>query len=594
MNQNSKNTPSSEKDGEKKCEKKASSKSRANFRRSGSKSRTPNSKNKAFKSIAWTANTKFNSSSIANDDFLENSLSSSNFVVFDIETTGGNPEKNGITEIFCVKYRNGQQLGTFYSLVNPLIPIPHIVRKMTGITNHMVKDAPKIEEIINDLIAFIGDDILVSHNTIGDLKFLKYFSYSGAGHNLDNYFLCTHLLSEKLISDAPDKSLKGLCDYLGFSRDASHRAEADTYMTLDLFREILNRLDQKGIFKVKQAVRFQGDLESSLRLGWGVKDVSYNSYPQAPGLFFLYDRDDSLLFFSSSTNLRKDVRGLTNYNQLPRQLLRKVLSTYRIETKQSSHFLEAFIEEASDKRRQKLSYRPSQWHLKMIYAVQGVKDGNHYLVSVGRPSSEADFIYGKIFDRKEAFLLLKNIADAIGADFNRKGLIADLQQYQLVKNYFQGTLPDLSEELTRSRWNPFNFFNAKKSSDIKQKRGLLGKLGSLPRFGFGSLDNVHGFATVRTKSTNRQGVEIFPVFKGIIQDARFFEGNFEDWKSTDEAAGLILAMEKSSTDGEKPEKDEGRLNVGLWVATLKYKKNEHDIQFEAFPFDRGDESEIDS
>ncbi|MFN9971741.1 MAG: PolC-type DNA polymerase III, partial [Phycisphaerae bacterium] len=60
------------------------------------------------------------------------------YIAFDIETTGGNPEKNGITEIFALRYREGVIVDTFYSMVNPGVAIPPIVRRMTGITNKMV------------------------------------------------------------------------------------------------------------------------------------------------------------------------------------------------------------------------------------------------------------------------------------------------------------------------------------------------------------------------------------------------------------------------------------------------------------------------
>ena len=61
-------------------------------------------------------------------------------------------------------------------MVNPKIPIPPIVRRMTGITNRMVKKEPVIEEVMPKFLEFLEDDILVSHNTIGDMKFLRYFA----------------------------------------------------------------------------------------------------------------------------------------------------------------------------------------------------------------------------------------------------------------------------------------------------------------------------------------------------------------------------------------------------------------------------------
>ena len=108
----------------------------------------------------------FKSSATFDSNFLKSLLTDIPVIVFDIETTGGNPERNGITEISALKIRNGQVLDKYYSLVNPLIPVPGIVRRMTGITNKMLKDQPLIEEVMPSFIEFIGSDVLVSHNTI--------------------------------------------------------------------------------------------------------------------------------------------------------------------------------------------------------------------------------------------------------------------------------------------------------------------------------------------------------------------------------------------------------------------------------------------
>ena len=122
------------------------------------------------------------------------SLSEASFIVFDIETTGGNPSANGITEICALRFHKGAVQDTFYTLVNPETPIPGLIRKMTGITPDMVKDAPVIASILPELLAFVGNSILVSHNTQGDLTFLRYFALKHQKVTLENFYLCTHLL----------------------------------------------------------------------------------------------------------------------------------------------------------------------------------------------------------------------------------------------------------------------------------------------------------------------------------------------------------------------------------------------------------------
>src|SRR5262245_32252338 len=97
----------------------------------------------------------------ASRERLQLALESGQFIVFVIRTTGSNPEKNGITEIFAIRWKDGEVKDTFYSMVNPGIPIPPIVRRMTGIDNKMVRNAPRIDEVMPDIVKFIGDDVLV-------------------------------------------------------------------------------------------------------------------------------------------------------------------------------------------------------------------------------------------------------------------------------------------------------------------------------------------------------------------------------------------------------------------------------------------------
>src|SRR5690606_15907034 len=114
------------------------------------------------------------------------------------------------------------------------------------------------EDVMPQFVEFIGNDVLVSHNTIGDMKFLRHFSELTVGHMIGNYYLCTHLLTEKLFPKAPDKSLKGLAEHFNLSyKGKLHRAEADAYLTLELFRCLKQQFlrEQHGL-RVIDAIRF--------------------------------------------------------------------------------------------------------------------------------------------------------------------------------------------------------------------------------------------------------------------------------------------------------------------------------------------------
>lgn len=94
------------------------------------------------------------------------------FCVLDLETTGGSANTCEITEIGAVKYRGGEVMGTFQTLVNPGTGIPPFITILTGITQAMVCEAPRIEAVLPSFLEFCHDAVLVGHNIRFDLSFL--------------------------------------------------------------------------------------------------------------------------------------------------------------------------------------------------------------------------------------------------------------------------------------------------------------------------------------------------------------------------------------------------------------------------------------
>ncbi|MGH8978637.1 MAG: exonuclease domain-containing protein, partial [Acidimicrobiia bacterium] len=95
------------------------------------------------------------------------------FVVLDLETTGGSPASDRITEIGALKFRGGELLGRFETLVNPGMPIPPTITLLTGISEAMVLPAPTIGELLPTILEFVGDAVIVGHNVRFDCGFLN-------------------------------------------------------------------------------------------------------------------------------------------------------------------------------------------------------------------------------------------------------------------------------------------------------------------------------------------------------------------------------------------------------------------------------------
>lgn len=168
------------------------------------------------------------------------------FVVFDIETTGLSSEKDRITEIGAVKVSGGEVVDTFSTFVNPGIPIPELITKLTGITDEMVKDAPGIDIALNDFMEFSKGTVLVAHNASFDVGFMRH-SARLFGKTLNNPVLDTLQLSRKMFPHLKKHKLNVIAEYLGVKLQNHHRAVDDSMATAEIFLKCIDMLKEKGV-----------------------------------------------------------------------------------------------------------------------------------------------------------------------------------------------------------------------------------------------------------------------------------------------------------------------------------------------------------
>ena len=404
-------------------------------------------------------------------------LDDATYIVFDIETTGGNPEKNGITEICAVKWKQGKTIDKFYSLVNPEVPIPPIVRRMTGIDNKMVRNAPKISKVMPTFIEFIENDILVSHNTIGDLKFLRYFAAKTSKHDLRNFFLCTHLLTEKLIPESKDKSLQGLTKFLGLEVTEIHRAEADAFLTKDLFATLLVKMVEKDIHLVVDAIRFQGDLDSGVRVGWAIKPNGNKVLSSSPGVISFKNREKETLFITSAIDCSKEFKVLNDFQQLPKPLLRTLLKSCEFKVQTFSHIFLAMLEEAREVSKHNLRVEPSNWHLRTVFAICIIQqEDGKLLVKMGNVFENTIYAYGPIYDKKSANKMLHKIAEIFSVKVTRNGFILDQGYLKLLKGVFEKNIQKIGHEILKSLFSWKTIINCSWRKDCLESFGFARKL----------------------------------------------------------------------------------------------------------------------
>jgi DNA polymerase-3 subunit epsilon len=240
-------------------------------------------------------------------DDLGTPLLNVEFVVLDLETTGGSPANDRITEVGAVKIRGGEVLGTFHTLVNPEVSIPPLISALTGITDGMVAEAEPIEVVLPCLLEFIGRAVLVAHNASFDRRFVQANLERHGYQRLANRVVCTARLARKLLprDEVPNVRLATLAAYLGATVAPCHRALTDARATVDVFHSLLEQAGSYGVLALEDLIEFP-----SARAGASFKKVHLaDRLPRCPGVYLFRDAAGRVLYVGKAKDLRTRVRS---------------------------------------------------------------------------------------------------------------------------------------------------------------------------------------------------------------------------------------------------------------------------------------------
>jgi DNA polymerase III subunit epsilon len=192
---------------------------------------------------------------------LATPLSEVTFVVIDLETTGTTPGQSRVIEVGAAKYRGGECLGTFQTLVNPGCAVPPFVVVLTGITDGLVLPAPAIEEVLPSLLEFVGDSVLVGHHLRFDTSFLDIALATAGRPQLGQARVDTLALARLLLAgEVPDRRLSTLARFFGTAAQPTHRALDDALATAEVFHGLLERAAGFGVLALEDLVAFQARL----------------------------------------------------------------------------------------------------------------------------------------------------------------------------------------------------------------------------------------------------------------------------------------------------------------------------------------------
>ena len=291
------------------------------------------------------------------------------YAILDIETTGGQFNEEGITEIAIYRFDGHEITDQFISLVNPEIPIQPFVVKLTGINNAMLKSAPKFFEVAKRIIEITKDCVIVAHNASFDYRILR-TEFKRLGYPFECQSLCTVELAKVLIPEQPSYSLGKLVRALGIPMADRHRASGDAMATVKLFKMLLDKDLEKTIVK--------GLIQTEVVKGIAPKlyDI-VESLPSKTGIYYMHREDGSIVYIGKSKNIKKRVNqhftGTTN------KCKKIQLDVFTVTYEETGSELIALLKESEEIKVNQPIYNRSQRKSLFQWALYDEKDANGYI-----------------------------------------------------------------------------------------------------------------------------------------------------------------------------------------------------------------------
>src|SRR6476659_2576091 len=174
-------------------------------------------------------------------------LEEAEFVVFDLETTGLSAARNQICEVGAVRVSALELVDSFQSLVNPRVPLPEPVARLTGLHDHELRRAAPVSSVLNRFLSFTGDALLVAHNARVDQRFLEQQLLLLHGRRLSEPPLCTAALARRLLEGRLRRvSLASLAYFFGVPTTPCHRAHPDAEATAQILVQLIGLAQERG------------------------------------------------------------------------------------------------------------------------------------------------------------------------------------------------------------------------------------------------------------------------------------------------------------------------------------------------------------
>ncbi|MDT8401011.1 MAG: exonuclease domain-containing protein [Bacteroidales bacterium] len=292
------------------------------------------------------------------------------YAIVDIETTGGSPRNERITEIAIFIYDGEKITDKFCSLVNPERNIPYYITNLTGISNEMVEDAPRFYEIAKDIVEITEGKTLVAHNAKFDYSFIRQ-EFKNLGYSYSRNLLDTISLSRRLFPGYGSYSLGNICRELGIEINNRHRASGDALATVKLF-ELLLRADEDsynpGIILNSKTAKLHPSLNNE----------KLDRLPGEAGVYYFYNSNKDLIYIGKSKNIRQRVMSHLSNNSSKRAMqMRDEIAD--IDYELTGNELIALLKESEEIKRNKPLYNRAQRRTSYTWGIVSKRDKKAYI-----------------------------------------------------------------------------------------------------------------------------------------------------------------------------------------------------------------------
>lgn len=276
------------------------------------------------------------------------------YAILDIEATGGQVGTEKIIDIYIYRFNGVEVEDQFGSMVNPQRSIDFYVQKLTGITEKMVRSAPKFHELAKRIIEITEDCVLVGHGVDFDYRMLRQ-EFKELGYDYQRKTLDSLDLSQKLLPEMESHSLGKLCKALGIPMLSRHTAEGDTRATLDLFKLLLEKDKDKNIINsfsihnthTRQQISKLIKLEEQL--------------PAKTGVYYCLDENKEIIHLAASKNIKQDVNEVFTSTKKTEKRIQTMVEHVNFEL--TGSFLIALFKEYNESAGLKNLLKPKPKHM---------------------------------------------------------------------------------------------------------------------------------------------------------------------------------------------------------------------------------------